>query len=291
MVINGAIRSELGLKEKNGASGELDFRSGRLDGCPDIELTLIHQHIGDTGFNELFCSGLVETEQYEQGRLIIPADMHNARVPTDLRQWLIKEFRLEGAGGDFPEMFPELNNVTSLYQGLDTDKIEKILGAELARQGDRVQFLGMSLPEPLMASWGIVIIFAIQAYFWLHLPAFDRGASISTVDASRYAGWIGLYNDRRAFIVSILTISIFPPLVVVGAWWFASSWPFGIWIVIMSMVLTIAWDSQRILSGINHRSLAQRQYRRGCSSISINLQKVRTFLQRWFNRLFGESKK
>ncbi len=39
-------------------------------------------------------------------------------------------------------MFSELDNVTSVYQELHPDKIDKILSAELARQGERVQFLG-----------------------------------------------------------------------------------------------------------------------------------------------------
>ena len=247
LVVNGAIRSELELKENGraGGSGIQEFRSSRLGGCPGLDPALIRTHVGDTGFNELFCTDI------DPGRLVIPIETRTVRVPTDLRQWLIKEFHVDGAGGDFSNMFPELDKVTSVYQTLDIDKIDQILGAELARQGDRVQFLGISLPEPLMASWGMVIILAIQSYFWLHLRAFKRRAWSSALDVSRHA-WIALYNDRWAFVVTILTVSIFPSLVVIWAG-FISSWPFWLSIVIAMIVLTLAWNSGRLLREVSQR--------------------------------------
>jgi hypothetical protein len=139
LVVDGAIRSELRLQEKGGASGTQAFRRSRLGGCPGLEFALIRAHVGDTSINELFCTDL------EAGRLVIPAEVRTVRVPTDLRQWLIKEFDVNGAGGDFSTMFPELDKVASVLETLDTDKIDQILRAELDRQGDRVQFLGISL--------------------------------------------------------------------------------------------------------------------------------------------------
>jgi hypothetical protein len=247
LVVDGALRSELGLQENERASGTTHFHGSWHGGCPGLELTLIHKHVGDTRFNHLFCADV------EPGRLVIPADLRTAKVPTDLRQWLIKEFRVDGAGGDFSQMFPELDKVTSAYQTLDTDRIDQILRAELERQGDRVQFLGISLPEPLMASWGMIIVLATHTYFWLHLRAFKRGASSSTLTPftlghrnAAWHGWIGLYNDRWASVVTIVTVSSLPTLVVIWAG-FVSSWPWWVSAFVAVIVLTLAWDSGRLL--------------------------------------------
>ena len=242
LVVDGGIRSELRLQEKKQANGTKDFQRNRLGGCLDLDLALIHKYVRDTGFNEFFCA------DYAPGHLVIPADLRTVRVPTDLRQWLIKEFDVDGAGGDFSKMFPELDKVASILETLDTDRIDQILRAELARQGDRVQFLGISLPEPAMASWGMIIVLATHIYFWLHLRTFKKNAwrSSSTLDASRHA-WIGLYNDRWASVVTILTVSIFPLVVVIWAGFFVSSWPWWLSTVVATIVLTLACDSGRLL--------------------------------------------
>jgi hypothetical protein len=202
---------------------------------------LINSHTGDTTFNTLFCA------DFEPGRLVIPADLRTTRVPVDLRQWLIKEFSIKGAGGDFSKMFAELDRITSVYQTLGTDKIDQILRAELDRQGERVQFLGISLPEPSMASWGMIIVLATHTYFWLHLRAFKRAAwrSSSAMDALQHA-WIGLYNDWWASFVTIITVSILPPAVVIWAG-FVSSWPFWVSASVAVIVMILAVVSARLL--------------------------------------------
>jgi hypothetical protein len=124
LVVDGAIQRDLKLKERGPSNGTQEFRSMMLGGCQGLEFALLHAHVGDTGFNELFCTNL------EPGRLVIPAKVRTVRVPTDLRQWLIKEFDMAGAGGDFSKMFLELDKVTSVYQILDIDKIDQILKQE-----------------------------------------------------------------------------------------------------------------------------------------------------------------
>jgi hypothetical protein len=238
------------LKEKRGdegAYGRQRFLSKRLGGCPDIDIALIRRRIGDTRFNELFCT------DHTPDLIVIPADVRTVRVTTDLRQWLIKEFKIDGAGGEFSTMFPELDKVTSVYQTLDTGKINQILRAELDRQGDRVQFLGISLPEPLMASWGMIILLATHTYLWLHLRAFKRGASPSVPvpfalrrrNVSQHA-WIALYNDWWASLVTILTVCSLPTLVVIWSG-FVSSWSRWVSIVIAAAVLKLGWDSGHLL--------------------------------------------
>jgi hypothetical protein len=118
---------------------------------------------------------------------------------------------------------------------------------------DRVQFLGISLPEPLMASWGMIIVLATHTYFWLHLRAFKRGVSSSTPvpfalphrHVSRHA-WIGLYNDWWAAFVTIVTVCSLPTLVVIWAG-FVSSWPWWVSVVVAVIVLGLAWDCGRLL--------------------------------------------
>lgn len=244
LVVDGAIRSELKLKEKERASGTQEFQRSKFGGCPGLELALIRTHVGDPGFNELFCA------DYAPGRLVIPVEIRTVRIPTDLQQWLIKEFRLDGAGGDFSKMFPKLDKVASVIQTLDIDKISQILKAELDRQGDRIQFLGISLPEPQMASWGMIIVLAIQSYLWLHLRAFKKRAWSSSLDGSRHA-WIPLYDDWWASCVTIITIGIFPMGVIIWAGC-VSSWPPWLSIGIAAIVLTLALNSLYLLGLIPH---------------------------------------
>ena len=252
LVVDKAIRSDLPMRpvtQRERGLGAQEFHTSRSGGCPGpgLELESIRAHTGNTEFNAIFCADV------EPGRLVIPADLRTARVPTDLRQWLIKKFDVDGAGGDFSKMFPELSKVTPIIETLDVDTIDQILKAELDRQGDRVQFLGVSLPEPLMASWGMIIVLATQTYFWLHLRAFKRRVSSSTPvpfasphrPVSRHA-WIGLYNDWWASFVMIVTVCSLPTLVVTWAG-FVSSWPWWVSVVVALIVLVLAWDSGRLL--------------------------------------------
>jgi hypothetical protein len=220
LVVDGTVRRELALKERDRAGGTQDFRTSRVGGCPGLEIALINSHTGDTTFNTLFCA------DFEPGRLVISADLRTTRVPVDLRQWLIKEFSIKGVGGDFSKMFPELDRITSVYQTLGTDKIDQILR---------------------MASWGMIIVLATHTYFWLHLRAFKRAAwrSSGAMDALQHA-WIGLYNDWWASFVTIITVSIFPPAVVIWAG-FVSSWPFWVSASVAVIVMILAVVSARLL--------------------------------------------
>jgi len=253
LVIDGAIRSEFkmrALEGKERSAGTWTFRTSRFGGCSGLDLVLFRTHARNTDANALFCA------DQEPGRLVILADLRTARVPVDLRQWLIKEFDLDGAGGEFSKMFPELDKVTSVFQTLDTDKIDQILRAELHRQGDRVQFLGISLPEPAMASWGMIVVLATHTYFWRHLRAFKRAEAASPLipvtlprrDTPQHA-WISLYKDWWASVVTILTVSIVPLGVVIRTGFFVSSWPRQSSVLITLIVLALAVDSARLLVG------------------------------------------
>ena len=135
VIINDAIKGEYKLSEKSHDSKTHSFYKGELKSrvfkeCPEVNFQVITQLEGNKEFNEFYCTKI------ENGGIVIPAKIRNTRLPTDLRQWLIKEFDLDGSGGDFPDMFPELDRVTSDFQELDTHKIDKIMRAELARQGE-----------------------------------------------------------------------------------------------------------------------------------------------------------
>ena len=105
------------LTQSERGLGAQEFRTSRLGGCPGPGLELE----GNT--NSIPSCVRTSTPVASSS----PRYLRTDRVPTDLRQWLIKEFNLDGAGGEFSKMFPQLDKVTRVFQTLDTNTIDQIL--------------------------------------------------------------------------------------------------------------------------------------------------------------------
>jgi hypothetical protein len=125
--------------------------------------------------------------------------------------------------------FSALHQVTKDYQELELRKVERILGAELQRSGDRVEFLGLKFPERVISTWGAAIIVGIQFYFWLHLRTLY--SRITPTDHGLNLAWIGLYPNVLARIISLASACALPfgvtfYLVVQSGW---SPWAFAFW--------------------------------------------------------------
>lgn len=99
--------------------------------------------------------------------------------------------------------------MTRDYQELTLEKARAILSAELARGGERIEFLGMSLPETLMATWGGIVILMLQLYFWLHLRAL-HGVGGASVELKNEVAWIGMYPDVFARGTTLVTVLLLP---------------------------------------------------------------------------------
>lgn len=108
----------------------------------------------------------------------------------------------------FVDAFPELNTVTATYQQLPLDKARAIIEAELARGGGDFEFLGAKFPAASIGSWGLVILVALEIYFWLHLSQLQKIASREQLKST--SGWVGAYNNRVAQGLTLASTVMFP---------------------------------------------------------------------------------
>ena len=58
----------------------------------------------------------------------------------------------------------------------------------------------------------MVILFAVQSYFWLQLRALHARLPATKQDEVLGAGWITAYPDNWARLVSFITIGVLPRL-------------------------------------------------------------------------------
>jgi hypothetical protein len=74
-----------------------------------------------------------------------------------------------------------------------------------------MEFLGLKIPESTISMWGVIIIVAVQCYFWLHLQAFWSRQTLN--DLGLNLAWIGLYPGFGARCISLGSISALPVFV------------------------------------------------------------------------------
>lgn len=113
----------------------------------------------------------------------------------------------------FDGQFPELNKASQHYRTVALQDANQILEAELARSGEHVEFFELSFPQNVIATWGTVMIVAIHLYFWLHLRAFYSRPTPNDPDFN--IGWVGLYFDPWAHLVTLASVSLLPLSVIV----------------------------------------------------------------------------
>ena len=68
--------------------------------------------------------------------------------------------------------------------------------------------------------------------------------------------WIGLYDDWWAYVVTMITVCIVPPFVVILAG-FVTSWPFLVSGSIAVFVLKLGVESGRLLITVRHQGHSQ----------------------------------
>ena len=228
-----------------GHAGELSRK------CPHTMINDFFASQGRTEFNEYFCG----VARQEGDFLFVPAMGKFVELPTNLRIWLAEEFNFPTVGGKFEGTFPELNEITKHYQKLELNDAYQILGAELQRTGERIEFLGLRFPESFISTWGAVILFIIQLYFWLHLRTFYEylASSESSIDVA----WIGIYSDPISRFISLLSVSLLPVVIVGylvfwGDWFSWNGWFSWIFIpLFMILELLLAADSSRMMMSHN----------------------------------------
>ncbi|MEX0803199.1 MAG: hypothetical protein WD688_07775 [Candidatus Binatia bacterium] len=195
-------------------------------------------------FNNFFCGEPPGAALRERNyHLVLPAVVLSPTPRENLRLWLSRAYGFRISDDKFEKSFPELNEVTRHYQKLEMTNVNSVLQAELERAGERIEFLGLRVPEREISTWGAFIIIVIQYYFWLHLRVLHLRLSTNKNDSAFNVAWIGLYTDWWAVLVLLISVSVLPIVIFYIAGFFALSWR----LIPLAFGLILAFDSFRFL--------------------------------------------
>ncbi len=143
-------------------------------------------------------------------RLILLPVESGASIEFDARATLIREIRREGwHDADFKDAFRELDQMTTGFQDLDFSHLQKILHLQEKNSKEGLEAFGVKFPVETTTRWGVLLVIAIQLYFWLHIREYRR---LETAGAP--VAWIGFYTQATARIAVATTALLMPPLVV-----------------------------------------------------------------------------
>jgi len=135
-------------------------------------------------------------------------------IDVRLRRYQINEHYLarlffsDWKPGNFDTAFPEVNtSVSGIGTLAITDAVRRIESAVATSQRD-VSLLGFSVPISQLSKWGVLILFSVQLYFWLHLH--ELVTKIEPAAEGWDVAWIGLYAARASFVVAVISSCVLP---------------------------------------------------------------------------------
>jgi hypothetical protein len=175
------------------ANSGLDLRFRRTD---NICSRIVTQKLSGS----VFCGDIPKTSV----TVAVRVEERGQRASSNLRSWLVNDYRLQAAGVGFEKDFADLSKVTTHYGSLPLNQAMLVLEGELQRSGERVQLVGLNLPLKMLSITTVLIILAIQLYFWLHLRQFQP------LDKDTEIAWVGLYDNSVARWVTVVTGVVLP---------------------------------------------------------------------------------
>ncbi len=155
-------------------------------------------------------------DSWEHYALFLPIQRMR-KVDLDGLEMLVSRFDKNGyqpSHRDFAHAFRALNDLTKDYQDLDINNFESILRSEQARSGESFEAFGIKFPGHGATAWGIVVILAIQTYFWIHLHEFK--VKLDPKDPIGEIAWIGVYPSAASKLVFHLSAFVLPILAVLA---------------------------------------------------------------------------
>jgi len=128
---------------------------------------------------------------------------------------IIRLFRKnKPVGGSFEHSFPELDDLTKNFEGIRIDHFDPILKAEQSRAGESFEAFGIKFPAASTTRWGILVILAVQLYFWIHLH--ELGRKLKPDDPGWEVAFIGMYNSRPSQAIFAISAYVLPVCAVAG---------------------------------------------------------------------------
>jgi len=142
-------------------------------------------------------------------QIVIPTVTEIPVAIVDGQALLIRADQGRWHHGYYVRAFEELYAVTHDYESVDLKTIERIVGSELERSKDVFQAFGVTFPVETTASWGVLLVLAVQVYFLFHLVEFRRRNMQNVTIA-----WIGLYRGWGPRLLFVVSSFLFPLIVV-----------------------------------------------------------------------------
>jgi hypothetical protein len=111
--------------------------------------------------------------------------------------------------GDFSESFPDVADLAKHLQALPLKDLQTFFHGEMSRSGEKIELPGVKLPAQGITSWGIIIVLALEGYFFVVFR--ELSGRITSGDKAWDVPWIGISSDnvsRAAFVASMLMVLI-----------------------------------------------------------------------------------
>jgi hypothetical protein len=195
----------------------------------------------------------------EEDRLTSDARKHSLVIPVifsdkagfdGIKTWQKLAPEFIGKDAPFAESFPNLKEVTRNYAGQEFSSIRKQLEEERERAGESFEAVGLKLPAGETTRWGLLLIFVVQLYLWIHIRELQR--KLSPQDEALNFPWIGLYAGTAAKIVFYLSIALVPVIAVLTVGHAADMFkrPVG-WVTARSLNIAFTSGAALVSSGLS----------------------------------------
>jgi hypothetical protein len=110
--------------------------------------------------------------------------------------------------GSFNTSFPDLALATHDLETLELEGIEKIIAGEAAKGSEVFEAFGMKFPAGQVTLWGIVVLLAVQLYFFVYLK--QLSGKLEKSDGGWDVPWIGMDVSMLARIMLFLSTVVLP---------------------------------------------------------------------------------
>jgi hypothetical protein len=135
----------------------------------------------------------------------ITMDTVNGRVDESYFKRL---FFTDWRSGNFETAFPELNSVSNGISTLEIADAVRRIEAQAGTAEKSVSVLGFAFPVAQLSQWGLLVLLAIQFYFWLHLH--ELAARLEPESEGWNVAWIGVYRTRVSTIATAFSCLVLP---------------------------------------------------------------------------------
>ena len=109
----------------------------------------------------------------------------------------------------FESCFPELAMASVGMESLTLEDLRTHLIQQLEKGDSVFEAFGLKIPLSQLTLWGVIVVFAVQLYFVLHLR--ELHSKIAPEDEGLDVAWIGVYRSalsRMSFYISIIALPI-----------------------------------------------------------------------------------